>query len=145
MNRILLTILLCAAPLSAGAADDFKVTQLEQELRTLQREVARLSQELELVRRQRLANVEQFSVPLRAAPRAPGSDKWLDSTRWQQIKPGMSELQVIELLGPPASMRAANQERTLLYAMEIGSSGFLSGSVTLRDRAVVTVKHPVLQ
>ena len=35
--------------------------------------------------------------------------------------------------------------RLLLYAMEIGSSGFLDGSVTLRDRMVVDVQKPVLR
>jgi hypothetical protein len=70
---------------------------------------------------------------------------WLDLARWQQVKTGMGELEVIALLGPPASMRVENQERVLLYAMEIGLSGFLGGSVTLRDRAVVNVKTPVLQ
>jgi hypothetical protein len=61
------------------------------------------------------------------------------------VKAGMGELEVINLLGPPASMRAANQDRILLYALEISSSGFLGGSVTLRDRVVVDVKAPVLQ
>jgi len=33
----------------------------------------------------------------------------------------------------------------LLYALEIGSSGFLGGSVTLRDRTVAEVRPPTLQ
>ena len=33
-------------------------------------------------------------------------------------------------------MRQEGDARVLLYAMEIGSSGFLGGSVELRDRAV---------
>ena len=56
----------------------------------------------------------------------------------------MSELEVIDLLGAPTSMRAEGDARVLLYAMEIGSSGFLRGSVTLRDRAVVEVQQPTL-
>ena len=59
----------------------------------------------------------------------------------------MVELEVISLLGPPTSLRGAadSPSRTLMYAMEIGSSGFLSGSVQLRDRAVVEVSPPVLR
>ena len=57
----------------------------------------------------------------------------------------MSELEVIGALGPPTSMRTQGNERVLLYAIEIGSSGFLGGSVTLRDRVVSEVRQPVLQ
>lgn len=57
----------------------------------------------------------------------------------------MSELEVIGTLGPPTSMRDEGGARVLLYAMEIGSTGYLGGSVTLRDRAVSEVRQPVLQ
>jgi len=57
----------------------------------------------------------------------------------------MSELEVIELLGAPTSMREEGDARVLLYAMEIGDSGFLGGSVTLRERVVTEVRQPVLQ
>lgn len=42
-------------------------------------------------------------------------------------------------------MRDENGARVLLYAMEIGSSGFLGGSVTLRNRAVTAFRKPELQ
>jgi hypothetical protein len=42
-------------------------------------------------------------------------------------------------------MREEEGARVLLYAMEVGASGFLGGSVTLRERAVVEVRQPVLQ
>jgi outer membrane murein-binding lipoprotein Lpp len=152
MNRILLMFLLCGAPLAAVAADDIRIAQLEQEVRSLQREVGRLSQQIEQLRSQltTLGDRVPRSLPavpgsLSTDPRPAGADFWLDASRWQQVKVGMSELQVIGLLGSPASMRVADQERVLLYAMEIGASGFLGGSVTLRDRAVVSVKAPVLQ
>ena len=57
----------------------------------------------------------------------------------------MSELEVIDLLGAPTSMRAEGDARVLLYALEIGASGFLGGSVTLRDRTVAEVRPPTLQ
>jgi hypothetical protein len=42
-------------------------------------------------------------------------------------------------------MRERDGERVLLYAMEIGSSGFLSGSVTLRNRVVLRLQKPELR
>ena len=57
----------------------------------------------------------------------------------------MDELQVIDLLGPPTSMRGEGDTRTLLYALEIGTSGFLSGSVSFKDKKVTQVERPVLK
>ncbi len=57
----------------------------------------------------------------------------------------MSELEVVTLLGAPTSMRAEAGQRTLMYALEIGSSGFLSGSITLRDGHVADIRKPALQ
>jgi hypothetical protein len=57
----------------------------------------------------------------------------------------MSELDVIGELGPPTSMRGAAAQRVLLYAIELGPSAFLAGSVTLRDGAVVAIEMPVLR
>jgi outer membrane murein-binding lipoprotein Lpp len=144
MNRIILTILLFSTPILAGAADDVLVSQLERDVRNLQREVSSLSQQIDELRRQLSRSGDRVPVPSASTP-GPANTLWLDATRWKQVKAGMSELEVINLLGPPASMRAANQERVLLYALEISSSGFLGGSVTLRDRVVVEVKAPVLQ
>ena len=45
----------------------------------------------------------------------------------------------------PTSMRPAEDGRVLLYAMEIGSNGFLSGSVTLKGQQVVAVEKPTLK
>jgi outer membrane murein-binding lipoprotein Lpp len=145
MRRITLAIAFCALSTVARAADDLKVSQLELDVRNLQREVNALSRELEQLRSQiaRPADSAPLGVPV--TPRAPGNDLWLQKSRWQQVRTGMTELEVIGLLGPPASMRMENQGRVLMYAMEIGSSGFLSGSVTLREGAVVDVKLPVLK
>ncbi|MET0281975.1 MAG: hypothetical protein ABW278_12750 [Steroidobacteraceae bacterium] len=148
MKRLICLLLLC--PLPAGAAaDDYKISQLEQAVRTLQRQVQEQSRQLEELR-SRLAQ----SVPAAAAsaPRAPagnaitpGTIQWLDASRWQQLRPGMSELQVIALLGVPTSLRNEDDRRLLLYATEIGATGFLGGSVTLRERVVVAIQPPVLR
>ena len=79
----------------------------------------------------------------RARPDAP--DQWLDAGKWRQLKQGMSELDVVSLLGPPTSMREVDGARLLFYALEIGASGFLGGSVRFRERAVSEIRTPVLQ
>jgi hypothetical protein len=145
MNRFLLAALALWAPVCAMAADDPKVAQLEQDVRDLQRQVLAQSQQLSELR-MRLAQQPQAQVRLPSSPvAAANTGLWLDASRWQRVRTGMSELEVIGLLGPPTSMRTTDSGRVLLYAMEIGASGFLSGRVTLRDRVVQEVQAPVLR
>jgi hypothetical protein len=150
MRQLLLPVLLLGAPiapLTAIAADDLKVSQLEQDVRELQRQVLAQAQQITQLRAQ--LN-RPASAPVASPARSPQvsagkSEIWLDASRWALIKPGMGELEVVSLLGPPTSMREKDGDRQLLYAMEIGASGFLSGSVTLRDRVVLKSQKPELR
>jgi len=135
-------LLLLCTPLHA--ADDFKVNQLEQDVRELQRQVRAQSQLIEELR-SRLSRPNDPLGPVRAPAARPEAAQWVDAASWEKLKAGMSELEVIGLLGPPTSMREEQGTRTLFYAMEIGRSGFLGGSVEFRDRAVATIRKPVLQ
>ncbi len=130
-------------PLTALAADDGRVRFLEQEVRNLQRQVMSLTRRVDELTRP--ARHVAGSPPPASGEAAAPSDAWIDAARWRRLRPGMSELEVIELLGPPTSMREAEGGRVLLYALEIGSSGFLGGSVTLRERVVAEVQVPRLQ
>ena len=137
MARILLSLIAVLAPMASFAADDLKVAQLEQDVRDLQRQVRSQSQQIDELRMQLGRPAVQPRVPAGAtsATTATNAGAWVDGSKWQRIKTGMTELEVIGLLGPPTSMRAKDSDRVLLYAMEIGSSGFLSGSVRSSRRA----------
>jgi hypothetical protein len=130
-----------------AAADDFKIIQLEQDMRNIEREVQALTREVTELRAQLDRSGDRSSFPQRSAATAPPptTPTWLDVANWNRVRPGMDELAVIGALGPPTTMRDDNGTRVLLYAMEIGSSGFLGGSVSLRDRKVVDVQKPVLK
>jgi hypothetical protein len=141
--RSLILIALALTSGAALAADDPRVSFLEQEVRNLQRQVRALSRQVDELRT-RPERPKPGVAPTRAAP-ASDPALWADASSWKQVRTGMSELEVINLLGPPTSMREENGSRVLLYAMEIGSSGFLGGSVTLRDREVAEVRQPTLQ
>src|SRR5690242_6452317 len=125
-----LGLLLVVAAFSAHAADDPRVTFLEQEVRNLHRQVDQLSRQVD-----RLATRPDRPRGAGAATSRPApadSTRWVDAALWKRIRPGMSEFDVIGTLGPPTSMRDADGARVLLYALEIGASGFLGGSVVLR-------------
>lgn len=136
---------LLALPVSL-LADDFKVIKLEQDVRNLERQVNELKRQLSALQRR---DGQAAIVPAATrAPEAPVSETpaWLDARNWDRLRAGMSELEVIQVLGKPTSMRSETSEsRTLLYAMEIGTSGFLGGSVQLKNRQVASVSKPVLK
>ena len=144
MRRAILAVMLLWAPFAATSADDLKLSQLDQDVRDLRRQVQEQQRQIDTLRTQ----LARPAVPAPAKPVvAPTTDPdtWVDASKWQRIRPGMSELEVIGVLGRPTSMRAQEGRRVLLYAMEIGSSGFLGGSVTFRDSVVVEVQRPVLK
>jgi outer membrane murein-binding lipoprotein Lpp len=151
MIRLLVFAALMGIPAAASAADDFRIAQLEQDVRDLQRQVQALSRQIES---QRVASPVSDGIgrraearpgaPLAATPAA-ATPAWVDAAKWQRVQPGMSELESIGILGTPTSLRMEEGTRLLLYALEIGSSGFLVGSVRLRDGSVVSVQKPTLQ
>ena len=142
MARLLLVLLIL--PLGASAADDTRISFLEQEVRNLQRQVQALSRQMDDLR----TRPDRLDTPLSTtpAPTPPSSlPRWVDASSWRKLRPGMSELDVIGLLGAPTSIREESGSKVLLYAMEIGASGFLGGSVRLRERSVIEVNQPTLQ
>ena len=145
MLRALLTAILLAAPLTAVAADDFKVSQLEQDVRELQRQLQAQARQIAALQSQLTRPGEPLRLPAPGAAEPVTDTSWIDAAKWQRVSAGMKELEVVTLLGPPTTMRVNAGTRVLLYATEVGSSGFLGGSVTLRDGVVVEVKKPVLQ
>ena len=145
MARVILGVLLCGLlPLAAGAADDGRVSYLEQEVRELKRQVMSLTRRLDdaTTRPDRLVAP---AINARSHATAETSTSWVDADKWRRLRAGMNELEVVSILGPPTSMRDVGADHVLFYALEIGSSGYLGGSVKLRDRAVTEIQLPVLQ
>jgi hypothetical protein len=143
MRPALLALILAAGP-AAAAVDEFRVLKLEQDVHALQRDVQGLSREIAELRLQ-LAGPSGARTRRAPPPAAPEPGAWLDPENWQQVRPGMSALEVIGLLGTPTSTRTEDGARVMFYAMEIGSSGLLAGRVTLRDGRVTEVSEPALK
>lgn len=133
-------------PQLAAAADEGRISFLEQEVRNLQRQVQLLTRQVDELRTRPDRLASAASAP-GAAPDKPETSlpRWVDAQRWRLVRPGMSELDVVKSLGAPNTIRDEDGVRVLFYAMELGSSRFLGGSVKLRQRAVVEVMPPALQ
>jgi len=146
--RNLLIALLALLGQSALAADDatYRLMKLEQDVRNLERQVQTLTRQIDELKQQSARAADRSALGSRSsAPAATSSTAWLEAARWDRIRTGMSELEVINILGPPTSLRQEGDARVLLYAMEIGTANFLGGSVELRDKAVAEVHKPVLK
>jgi hypothetical protein len=129
------------------AADDFKVIELEQDVLELERRVEELSRQVAQLQQRTAKAATRPVAPVESPAATAGSPSWLSAANWARVRAGMSEFEVIDVLGPPSSVRggAESGSRTLIYAMEIGSSAFLSGRVDLKDRRVVEVQVPALR
>jgi len=133
---------------SAHAQDDanYRVMKLEQDVRNLERQVQTLTRQLDELKQQSLRAGDR-SAPGTRSSTAPttSSTAWVEAARWERVRAGMSELEVINILGPPTSMRQEGDAHVLLYAMEIGWANFLGGSVEFRDKAVSAINKPTLK
>ena len=141
-RAIHLFCLMCLFPFTAGAADEGRVNFLEQEVRRLQQEVLSMGRRLDALERPALAAP---GLPSHAHADRPPSDAWLDAAKWKKVRVGMTELELLTLLGPPTSTREVDGARVLYYARELAGSAFLGGSVQLRDRVVSEVQPPRLR
>jgi len=138
--------LLCLLSFTAAGADDFKIIKLEQDVRNLERQVGELNRQVAALQRHGASAEVPASPRERDVPDSNGNPLWYSRANWDRLRVGMDELDVIRLLGTPTSVRGAEgKERTLFYAVEIGTAAFLGGSVELRERRVVGVKAPVLK
>src|SRR5688572_19390325 len=101
--RYALIALLVLLGQSVPAADDdtYRLMKLEQDVRNLERQVQTLTRQLdELKQQSSRAGDRGAPVPRSsAAPAAASSTAWLEIARWDRVRVGMSELEVIGVLG----------------------------------------------
>lgn len=159
MRTTAATLLLAAlaawvpARLAAQQVTSIQVNQIEQDVRDLRRQVEAQQRRIEALERAsggtvpRAPSGARGATAPRAAPASPTAAPWLTAANWAAIRPSLPELEVIARLGPPTSMRVADdgRRRTLFYALEIGTSGYLAGNVVLEDGRVVSVESPRLR
>jgi hypothetical protein len=90
----------------------------------------------------RIASLEKTVRVLQpGAGPAPKPD-WHAALNWALIRNGMSEKQVVDLLGPPTRVQSVVDVRTLYYQPDQKSLSVLHGSVTLRDDRVTASDAP---
>ena len=129
------------------AAEDFRVMKLEQDVRTLEREVQTLQRLVNELQQRARRSDPMFELKNDSTAQPMEADTpWLKASAWNRVKPGMSELEVIEILGKPTALRPdANDRKALLYTLDIGTTSFLTGSVAFDGGKVVEIQKPTLR
>ena len=145
---VAILLIVAALPLPAFAQEEFRVRQLESDVRTLQRQVDMQNQRIDRLESSARMPGAGSSPPTASTPRAADSSPaWLVSTNWDKLRPGMKELEVIALLGRPTSVHSDENAKThtMFYAMELGPNAFLTGNVTFGDAGVAEINRPTLR
>jgi hypothetical protein len=135
----------------AAPVDDSRFMQLEQEVRSLQRQLeaqTRRIDALESALRQSRGRAALPEVPLATTSKTPKTTPaWLQSSNWAKLRAGMPDSEVLRMLGPATTSRRSEQgdTQTLFYALELDAGGFLSGTVVVADHRILEIHKPALK
>ncbi len=132
-------LLMCGVAMSQTR--DPRVDELKKQVAQLKLKVA--DQESRIAELEKAVKLLQSAATPVPAPIPPTTPPWYHAGNWDQIKSGMSESQVVAILGPPTSVDSSIDQRTLFYSPDPNSTSTLSGSVTLVDDRVTAMTPPV--
>jgi len=140
MSTLFLLFLTCG--LAAAQTRDPRVDELTKETAQLKQRIT--DQEARIAELEKAVKILQSAAaPPKPEPIPAPTPAWHRAANWTQIKTGMSEAQVVAILGPPTSVFSSIDQRTLLYAPDSNSTSTLTGSVTLVDDRVTAMTPPV--
>src|SRR5687767_10100878 len=147
----LLGIVLAISVPAAAQLEDIRTRQLMQDVAELQRTVRQQALRIDQLEREisRLTGTPVASPVAREGVSAADVEKqrWLAPKTWDRVSVGMSEIEVLEILGYPTSARAGQEKsmKTLFYSVQVSPAGFLSGNVELENNRVRAVQRPTLR
>ncbi len=130
-----------------------RVTALETEVAKLERLVADQGRRLAALE-ERLAPTQvapaegeaaqsaERASPEPSPPRNPDLPLWTVAANWRKLHTGMSEKEVVAILGKPSATREIGFSRTLVYRGDVPGEGAARGTVHLKDGKVSEVDPP---
>lgn len=107
-----------------------ETAQLKQTVAELEKRVAELEKTVKALQ-------ETVAPPPKPIPSP--MPPWQASTSWGRIRPGMSETDVVAILGAATRVQSVTDMRILFYGSDASA---LSGSVTLMDDRVIAATPP---
>jgi SmpA / OmlA family len=133
-------LLLLMGVVAMAQTRDPRVDELTKETAQLKRKIA--DQEGRIAELERAVKVLQSAAAPLPAPIPSPTPLWHRASNWTQIKVGMSEAQVVAILGSPTNVDSSIDKRTLLYEPDASSTSPLKGSVTLIGDRVTGMTPP---
>ncbi len=121
-----------------------EITMLKRVIAEQNRRISELEEAIRLIQssavpaQEQETTLEKPSITQRLKP------GWHSQAAWEGIKRGMSESQVVAILGKPTSIDdIGGGYRKLFYRGEVASSGFVSGNISFSDDQVYSISKPV--
>ena len=132
--------LVVLSPFGLAQVHDTRIDKLEKETAQLKATVAEQDRRINELQ----ASVRALQAALTPTPKPIPSPTppWHEPSNWNLIQPGMSEAQVVQILGPPTNVDADTDVRTLRYETASSAKRALKGSVTLTDDRVTAAQPP---
>ena len=139
-------------PVASSADDSARINRLETEIQQLRtqidvalRRIQQLEEEIERKNGEALVGATPPKLPDQAPTPAPlkaGNFPWHSPEPWTRIRPGMTQAEVVAILGEPTQVESMESYKTLFYRGSVAGTGSPNGLVNLRDDKVVAVKKP---
>jgi outer membrane protein assembly factor BamE (lipoprotein component of BamABCDE complex) len=150
--KALATVAVLAIAAPAGAQlEDYRTRTLMQDVAELKRVVRQQSQRIDQLERELTRLGAKLPAPETALPEQkipqPKDAPWMTAKTWDKVAVGMTEKQVLNILGYPTGSRTDEKTavKTLFYTVAVGTTGFLSGNVEIEKERVRAVQKPVLK
>jgi len=135
-------LLLAMSAIATAQARDPRVDELTKETAQLKQRIT--DQDARIAELEKAVKfLQSAAAPQKPEPIPGPTPAWHRPASWNLIKTGMSEAQVVSVLGPPTSVDSSIDQRTLIYAPDSRSTSTLKGSVTLIDDRVSAMTPPV--
>jgi outer membrane protein assembly factor BamE (lipoprotein component of BamABCDE complex) len=138
---LIASLLFLMSGLATAQTRDPRVDELTKEVTQLKSRIA--DQDARIAELEKAVKFLQSTAAPMPAPIPSVTPDWHRPSNWTQVKKGMSEAQVVEILGPPTSVDSSIDKRILLYTPDASSTSTLKGSVTLIDDRVAAMTPPV--
>jgi len=145
---LLAGLIAIALGMRTASANDLKISQMEQDIRELQRVVQQQTRRIEsLESAARSPRTDGAPRSLTSSPAASNSAyPWLKIESWDKLRVGAPASDALSALGPPTTTRKSQTgEQTLFYTLELDGGGFLSGQVVVASGRIVEVHKPTLK
>ena len=139
-----------AAPF-AIADDAARISRLETEIQQLRSQIDEQNRRIQRLEAALARGTTAPAAVPRPSPRSgdmrtdagPGTEPqpWHTAPAWERVKPGMTEDEVVAILGSPSAADSIGALKSLFYRDAPGRPD-LSGHVNLKDGRVVAVARP---